>query len=53
MCYWSESHQEVKVKYLTSLMFGQAKAIDVVKEMMIALETLAVSIKLMGSLGMD
>ena len=30
VCYWSESHHEVKVKYLTSLMFGQAKAADVV-----------------------
>ena len=34
-------------------MFGQAKAVDVVKEMMIALEKLVVQIKLMVSLGMD
>ena len=27
--YWSESHHEVKVKYLTSLMFGQDKVVDV------------------------
>ena len=51
--YWSESHHEVKVKYLTSVMFGQAKAVDVVKEMMIVLEKLAVPVKLMVSLGMD
>ena len=51
--YWSDSHHEVKVKYLTSLMFEQAKAVDVVKEMMIALERLAVPIKLIVSLGMD
>ena len=53
MCYWSESHHEVKVKYLTSLMFGQAIAGDVLKDMMIALEKLAVPIKVMVSLGMD
>ena len=34
-------------------MFGQAKTVGVVKEMMIALEKLAVPIKLMVSLGMD
>ena len=51
--YWSESHHEVKVKYLTSLMFGQGKAVDVVKEMMVALEKLAVPIRLMVSLDMD
>ena len=51
VCYWSESNHEVKVKYLTSLMFGQAKAVDVVKEMMIALEKLAVPIRLMVSFG--
>ena len=53
VCYWSESQHEVKVKYLTSLMLGQAKAVDVVTDMMIALEKLAVPIKLMVSLGMD
>ena len=47
VCCWSESHHEVKVKYLTLLMFVQAKAVDVVKDMIIALETLAVPIKLM------
>ena len=31
--YWSETGHEVKVKYLTSLMFGSATAIYVVKEM--------------------
>ena len=34
-------------------MFGQAKDVGVVKEMMIALENIAVPIKLMVSLGMD
>ena len=47
VCYWSESHYEVKVKCLTSLMFRQAKAVDVVKEMMIVLEKFSVPIKLM------
>ena len=51
--YWSECHHEVKVKYLTSIIFGQVKPVDVVKEMMIALEKLAVPIKLMVALGMD
>ena len=27
--FWSEIHNEVKVKYLTSIMFGHAKAADV------------------------
>ena len=51
--YWSETDHEVKVKYLASLMFGSATAINVVKEMTYALDKLGVPIKLMVSLGMD
>ena len=36
--FWSEIHNEVKVKYLTSIMFGHARAADVVTEIMQALE---------------
>ena len=38
-CFWSEIHNEVKVKYLTSIMFGHAKAADVVTEIVQALNT--------------
>ena len=51
--FWSEIHNEVKVKYLTSIMFGHAKAADVVMEIMQALENLSLPFKLMLSLGMD
>ena len=51
--FWSEIHNEVKVKYLTSIMFGHAKAADVVTEIMQALENLSLPFKLMLSLGMD
>ena len=51
--YWSETSNEVKVKYLTSLMFGSATATIVVKEMMYAFKKLGVPIHLMVSLGMD
>ena len=51
--YWSEVDSGVKIKYLTSIMFGHAKAQDVVKEMLKALEKLAIPLKLMLSLGMD
>ena len=36
--YWSETDHEVKVKYLTSKMFGTATATIVVKEMTYALK---------------
>ena len=51
--YWSETDHEVKVKYLTSIMFGTATATIVMKEMTYALEKLGVPIRPMVSLGMD
>ena len=53
VCFWSEIHNEVKVKYPISIMFGHAKAADVVTEIMQALENLSLPFKLMLSLGMD
>ena len=53
VCYWSETNNEVRVKYLTSAIFGHAKAVNVVKEMLTTLEELSISLKLMLSLGMD
>ena len=41
------------MKYLTSIMFGHAKAADVVTEIMQVLENLSLPFKLMLSLGMD
>ena len=40
--FWSETHNEVRVKYLTSIMFGHARAEDVVKEMLGVLDKLAI-----------
>ena len=37
--FWSEIHNEVKVKYLTSILFGHAEAADVVTEIVQALYT--------------
>ena len=51
--FWSEIHNEVRVKYLTSVMFWHARAEDVVKEMLGALDKLAIPLRLMLSLGMD
>ena len=51
--FWSDIHNEVKVKYLTSIMFGHAKAADVVTEIMQVLENLSLPFKLMLSFGMD
>ena len=51
--YWSETNNEVRVKYLTSAMFGHAKAVNVVKEMLTALEELGIPLKLMLSLAVD
>ena len=48
-----EQHQEVRVKYFTSVMFGHAKAESVVKEIMDTLQKWAVPLKLLRSLGMD
>ena len=49
---WFGTDHEVKVKYLTSIMFGHTKA-DVFKEMLDALEKLEEPLRLMLSLGMD
>ena len=51
--YWSEQHQEARVKDFTSVMFGHAKAEGVVKEIMDALQKWAVPLQLLMSLGMD
>ena len=53
VCYWSEVDNIVKIKCLTSIMFGHAKAPDVVTEILKSLEKLAIPLKLMLSLGMD
>ena len=49
----SEREHIVKVKYLTSIMFGHATASRVVEEMLQTLEELALLLQLMLSLGMD
>ena len=51
--FWSEIHNEVRVKYLTSYMLGHARTDDVVKEMLGVLDKLAIPLRLMLSLGMD
>ena len=51
--YWSEREHVVKVKYITSIMFGHAKVDTVVDEMLQTLEELALPLRLMLSLGMD
>ena len=51
--YWSEREHVVKVKYITSIMFGHAKADTVVDDMLQTLEELASPLRLMLSLGMD
>ena len=51
--FWSETHNEVRMKYLTSVMFGHTRAEDVVKEMLGVLDKLAISLRLMISLGLD
>ena len=51
--FWSETHNEVRVKYLTSVMFGYARSEDVVKEMPGLLNKLAIPLRLMLSFGMD
>ena len=53
VCYWSEREHVVKVKYIISIMFGDAKADTVVDEMLQTLEELALPLRLMLSLGMD
>ena len=53
VCYWSERDNAVKVKYLTSMMFGHATANLVVKEMLQTFEQLTLPLSLMLSLGMD
>ena len=51
--YWSEKEHVVKVKYITSIMFGHAKADTVVDDMLQTLEELALPLRLMLSLDMD
>ena len=51
--YWSEREHVVNVKYITSIMFGHAKADTVVDEMLQTLEELALPLQLMLSIGMD
>ena len=53
VCYWSEVDNRVKIKYLTSIMFGHAKVPDSVTQIFKSLEKLAIPLKLMLSLGMD
>ena len=53
VCYWSARDNAVKVKYLTSMMFGHATADLVVKEMLPTFEQLTLPLLLMLSLGMD
>ena len=50
---WLEVDSGVKIKYLTSVMFGHAKAQDVVTMIFKALDKLPIPLKLMLSLGMD
>ena len=47
--FWSEIHNEVRVKYLTSIMFGHVRAEDV-KEMLGVLDKLTIPLRLMLSL---
>ena len=51
--YCSELDSQVKINYLTSIMFGHAKAQDVVTGILKALEKLAIPLKLMLALGID
>ena len=51
--YWSTKHQEVRVQYFTSIMFGHAKAEEVTKEMIAAMQKWDLPIKYLLSLGMD
>jgi hypothetical protein len=51
--FWCEGKGEVQVRYLSSIMFGHAKAVDVVQELMGILEKNAIPLKLLLSLGMD
>ena len=51
--YWSERDNAVKVKYLTSMMFGHATADLVLREMLQTFEQLTLPLLLMLSLGMN
>ena len=46
VCCWSEVDNRVKIKYLTSIMFGYAKVPGVVTEILRSLEKLAIPLKL-------
>ena len=45
--YWSEVDSGIKIKYSISIIFGHAKAQDVVTEIIETLEKLAIPLKLM------
>lgn len=51
--FWCEGKGEVQVRYLSSIMFGHAKAVDVVQELTGILERNAIPLELLLSLGMD
>ena len=51
--FWSETHNELRLKYLTSVMFGNARIEDAVKEMFGVLDKLAIPLRLLFSHGMD
>ena len=51
--YWSTKHQEVWVQYCTSIMFGHAKAEEVTKGMIAAMQKWDLPIKYLLFLGMD
>ena len=51
--FWPETHNEVRVKYLTSVKFSHARAEDVVKKMLGVLDKLVIPLILMLSFGVD
>ena len=53
VCYWSEVDNTMKIKYLTSIIFGHAKAPDVGTEILKSLEKPAIPLKCIVSHGMD
>jgi hypothetical protein len=51
--FWCEGKGEVQVRYLSSIMFGHAKAVDVVAELMALLDRHSIPLEQLLSLGMD
>ena len=51
VCYWSERDNALKVKYLTSMMFGHATADLVVKEMLQTFQQLTLPLSADALLG--